>query len=156
MSTFDEIISLSLNGVISSPFLFYFLSVDPRWLYVALYSFLNIQIHDLIKIQSKKFNYEFLKRPIGAKNCDLFSMNGNVAGQPGFPSGHVTTAVSFFTGVGILFPEYRYSAIIGGTIYNILMVISRINKKCHTPLQTFAGATLGLLGTYLLNKVFFP
>ena len=40
--------------------------------------------------------------------------------------------------------------------YNILMVISRINKKCHTPLQTFAGATLGLLGTYLLNKVFFP
>jgi membrane-associated phospholipid phosphatase len=156
MSTFDEIITLSLNGVLAAPFLFYIYNNDPKWLYVALYSFLNIQIHDLIKSQSKKFNYEFLKRPIGAKNCDLFSMNGNVEGQPGFPSGHVTSAVSFFTGVGILFPEYRHSAIIGGTIYSILMVISRINKKCHTPLQTFAGASLGLLGTYLLNKVFFP
>ena len=61
MSTFDEIITLSLNGVLAAPFLFYIYNNDPKWLYVALYSFLNIQIHDLIKSQSKKFNYEFLK-----------------------------------------------------------------------------------------------
>jgi len=154
MSVFDEIISLSLNVVIIVPFIFYFYENYSRWLYIALYSFLNIQIHDTIKIFSRYFNYEFLKRPIGAKNCDLFSRNGNVAGCPGFPSGHVTSSVSFFTSIYLLFPEYRYYTIIGGTIYSLLMIMSRINKRCHTPLQTFAGASLGLFGTYFFFRLF--
>ena len=152
MSLVDEIISLSLNGIIIAPFLLYLFGNDNRWLYISLYGFINIQIHDIIKYISKKYDYEFLKRPLGAMNCDLFSRNGLVQGKPGFPSGHVTSTVSLFVGVALLFPEYRNYAIIGGTIYTILMAVSRINKKCHTPLQTIAGATLGLVGTYLLNK----
>lgn len=152
MSLVDEGISLSLNAIIVAPFLLYLFENDKRWLYISLYSFINIQIHDMIKIISKKYDYKFLKRPIGAMNCDMFSRNGLVEGMPGFPSGHVTSSVSFFVGIFLLFPEYRNYALIGGTIYSILMAISRINKKCHTLLQTIAGATLGLVGTFLLNK----
>ena len=152
MSLVDEAISLSLNGIIVVPFLLYLVGNDNRWLYISLYSFINIQIHDIIKIISKKYNYEFLKRPLGAMNCDAFSRNGLVEGKPGFPSGHVTSTVSLFVGMYLLFPEYKNYALIGGTIYSILMAVSRINKKCHTPLQTIAGATLGLVGTFLLNK----
>jgi membrane-associated phospholipid phosphatase len=152
MSLIDEAISLSLNAIIISPFVLYFYTKDSRWLYISLFSFTNIQIHDLIKLASLKYDYEFLKRPNGAMNCDIFSRDGLVEGKPGFPSGHVTSTVSLFTGVALLFPEYRNYAIIGGTIYTLLMAISRINKKCHTPLQTVAGASLGLIGTFLLQK----
>jgi membrane-associated phospholipid phosphatase len=152
MSLFDEIISLSLNGIIIFPFIFYFKSYDNRWLYIALYSFLNIQIHDIIKNISVYYDYDFLKRPFGAMNCDMFSRNGLVERQPGFPSGHVTSTVSLFTGIALLFPEYRNYAIVFGIAHTLLMAKSRINKKCHTVVQTIAGAFLGLVGTYLLNK----
>lgn len=153
MTLFDEIISLSLNGIIVSPIMMYMYTKDKRWLYIVAYSFINIQVHNIIKKVSINFDYEFLKRPKGAKNCDIFSRNGLVEGKPGFPSGHVTSTVSLFVGIALLFPEYRIHAITSGIIYSVLMAISRINKKCHTRTQTIAGAGLGLIGTILLNKI---
>ena len=61
----------------------------------------------MIKYISRKYDYEFLKRPMGAMNCDMFSKNGLVEGKPGFPSGHVTSTVSLFVGIYLLFPEYK-------------------------------------------------
>ncbi len=153
MSLFDEVISLSLNGIIVSPFFMYIYTKDKRWLHISIYSFINIQIHNIIKKISTKFDYEFLKRPIGARNCDIFSRNGLVEGKPGFPSGHVTSTVSLFVGLALLFPEYRIHAITSGIVYSVLMAISRINKKCHTITQTVAGAGLGIVGTIILNKI---
>lgn len=156
MSTFDEIVSLSLNGLIVSPVLLFFVTKDHRWLFILLYSIINIQVHDIIKSHSRKYDYKFLKRPIGAKKCDIFSRNGNVEGEPGFPSGHVTTTVSLFTGMYLLYPEYRTYIILNGTMYSVLMAMSRINKKCHTPLQTIAGGILGIFGTLFFNYFIHP
>lgn len=156
MSSFDEIVSLSLIPIIALPFGLYFYYKDKRWLYIALYGFIAIQIHSVIKRYSVNFNFEFLKRPADAKNCDLWSRNGNVGGKPGFPSGHVTSTVSFFASFYLLYPEYRTQTLIIGLTYTILMSLSRINKRCHTVLQTVAGAILGLITPYLMNKLISP
>jgi membrane-associated phospholipid phosphatase len=139
----DEIISQSLMLIIGAPYLLYIITYDTRWLHVIIYSTLAIIIHDIIKRLSIGSNLEFLKRPQGANNCDLCSKNGDQSGKPGFPSGHLTSTVSFFTSIYLLFPEYRTGSLWVGIIYTLLMAWSRINKKCHTLLQTIAGTVLG-------------
>lgn len=153
MSQFDEIVSLSLNIVVGAPYVLFLATYDYRWLYVGLYGIIPLQIHSIIKEISKNYNYEFLKRPKGAKNCDMFSRNGNQEGKPGFPSGHVTTSVTFFTAIAILFPEYKDISIIIGIIYSLLMARSRINKKCHTVLQTIAGGVLGVSAPVIIHNL---
>ena len=139
----DEIISQSLILIIGTPYLFYSFTFDSRWLQVILFSTITLFIHDIIKRQSIGSNLEFLKRPEGANNCDICSKNGDQSGKPGFPSGHVGSVVSFFTSVYLLFPEYRIGSLWVCILYTILMAWSRINKKCHTLLQTVAGTVLG-------------
>jgi len=153
----DEIISQSLFIVIGLPYLLFLITFDSRWLQVIIYSTVAIIIHDIIKRQSIGSNILFLKRPQGANNCDLCSKNGDQSGKPGFPSGHVTTAVSFFTSIYLLFPEYRMGSLIVGIIYTLLMAWSRISKKCHTLLQTIAGTVLGFgvsVGLELLRNLY--
>lgn len=147
----DEIISQSLFIIIGLPYLLYLITFDLRWLHVILFSTISILIHDIIKRLSIGSNLQFLKRPQGANNCDLCSKNGDQSGKPGFPSGHVTTAVSFFTSIYLLFPEYRMGSLIVGIIYTLLMAWSRISKKCHTLLQTVAGTVLGFSIPTLLS-----
>lgn len=151
---FDEIISQSLFFVLTSPFIFWVFSKDIKWLYIGIFVLIPLQIHSLIKIFSKNYNYEFLKRPPGAANCDLFSRNGNQSGKPGFPSGHMTSTVSFITGIYLFFPDYREWCINYGIIYIILMAMSRMNKKCHTLIQVIAGSILGFLSPIILKNIF--
>jgi hypothetical protein len=150
----DEFITQSLIVVIGMPYFLYILTFDYRWIKVIIYNLIAIFIHDMIKYYSIGLDYEFLKRPNGANNCDLCSKNGNQSGKPGFPSGHVTTVVSFFTSVYLLFPEYRMGSLLVGIIYTLLMAWSRISKKCHTLLQTVAGCILGFgvsVGLKIIN-----
>lgn len=139
----DEIISQSLMLIIGAPYLLLLITFDTRWLQVIIYSTIAIVIHDIIKGLSIGSKLEFLKRPLGANNCDICSKNGDQSGKPGFPSGHLTSTVSFFTSIYLLFPEYRMGSLLIGSIYTVLMAWSRINKKCHTLLQTVAGTVLG-------------
>jgi membrane-associated phospholipid phosphatase len=149
---FDEIISLSLIVIIAVPYIMLIKDMNIRWLYVILSIFIVERLQSIIKEHSKAYDYEFLKRPIGAQNCDLFSRNGLVEGQPGFPSGHVGGTVAFFMTVYLLFPEYRkywYFAV----VWTLLMMWSRISKKCHTLLQTIAGFGLGVIVPVMFSKL---
>jgi hypothetical protein len=139
----DEIISQSLILIIGTPYLFYAFTLDSRWLIVILFNIISLFIHDIIKGLSIRSKLKFLKRPQGANNCDICSKNGDQSGKPGFPSGHLTSTVSFFTSVYLLFPEFQKGSLLVGIIYTLLMAWSRINKKCHTLLQTVAGSVLG-------------
>jgi len=156
MSLIDEIISLSLVPIIGIPYIFFIVNQDKKWLFVALYSFIAISIHNLIKKVTPTKKFKFLQRPFGAYNCDLFSKDGNQTGKPGFPSGHVTSIVSFFVSIQILFPQYKNFTVPIGIIYTILMTVSRINKKCHTLLQTITGGVLGLITPIIVNLVIKP
>jgi membrane-associated PAP2 superfamily phosphatase len=144
MSLFDEIVSLSLLPIIGLPYINFLFAYDKRWLYIIISGIISNGIHYLIKKISLNYKYNFLFRPKGAYNCDLLSRNGDQSGKPGFPSGHVTSIVTFFTGISLLFPEYRKYSIPIGIVYTLLMTISRINKKCHSISQTIAGSLLGL------------
>jgi len=149
----DEFITQSLIVVIGIPYFLYLLTFDYRWIQVIMYNLIAIFIHDMIKKASIGVDYQFLKRPVGAINCDLCSKNGDQSGKPGFPSGHVTTAASFFTSIYLLFPEYKENAIWAGILYTILMAWSRISKRCHTLLQTIAGTVLGVGVSVGLHKI---
>lgn len=153
MSLISEVISLSLIPIIATPYILFIISHDKRWLLIALYSFIGVSIHSLIKKISPHQKYKFLQRPFGATNCDLFSRNGSQEGKPGFPSGHVTSIVSFFVSIYLLFPNYRKYTIPFGIIYTILMAISRINKRCHTLLQVICGALLGFIVPNIINLI---
>jgi membrane-associated phospholipid phosphatase len=153
INKFSELFSNSLIILIILPYLIYLINKDNRWLSIALYMFITNEIHSIIKKSSKNFNYEFLKRPIEAKNCSLFSNNLIQGGLPGFPSGHVASTVTFFTGIYLLFPEYRSKIILFGPILSLLMIYSRIQMKCHNLIQTIGGLFLGILIPLLLNKI---
>ena len=125
---FDEIISLSLIILIAVPYIMLIKDMNIKWLYVILSVFIVERLHAIIKEHSKAYDYEFLKRPIGAQNCDLFSRNGLVEGQPGFPSGHVGGTAAFFMTVYLLFPEYsKYSHL--GIAWILLMMFIKILQK---------------------------
>jgi membrane-associated phospholipid phosphatase len=72
----------------------------------------------------------------------------------GFPSNHVTKAVSFITLTYLFFPKYRKILRIVGPIYAILVIYSRMYLDCHTFIQGLAGVLLGFFGSKLLYKVF--
>jgi membrane-associated phospholipid phosphatase len=127
-------------------------SRDIRWFYtIVILGFVHI-IQVGIKYFTKPLNLKWLKRPDEARNCDLFSTNGKVAGQSGFPSGHVSEVTAFFVSIYFLFPQYRNYKYIG-IIWIALMIYSRIAKKCHTFLQTIAGLSLGIAVPLIILKL---
>jgi membrane-associated phospholipid phosphatase len=87
---------------------------------------------------------DWCRRPSGAANCDTWNRNGNQAGAPGFPSGHMTTTAAFWMGAFLLCPaEYCVYVVVFGTFAILLMALARMEKRCHTLLQVVAGTLLG-------------
>jgi len=94
--------------------------------------------------------YSFTKRPNGAKNCNMLNGGGDARLIPGFPSGHVSLVACFVT----LLHLYLGFPAIYGLLWVLVMMWSRIARKCHTLLQTFAGAISGFLVGYIWFKIF--
>jgi len=80
-------------------------------------------------------------RPHGARDCDAWAKNGNCEGQPGMPSTHAAFAtffaVFYFSQVGII---GRIALI----LYVILVIWSRLYKRCHTIGQVLVGTAFGI------------
>jgi len=138
-----ELISKSLILILILPWIMLIYSRDIRWVYIIII----LGFVQVIQLGIKKFTnlipLKWLKRPDGATNCNLFSTNGKVAGQSGFPSGHVSHVTAFFLSIYLLFPKYRKYKYIG-IVWIALTIYSRIAKKCHTFLQTMGGLCLGV------------
>jgi membrane-associated phospholipid phosphatase len=111
----------------------------------------------LIKYMFRQSSHEELKRPRGAKDCDIFCRDGNVAGRPGMPSGHMAS-LSFaivFMMLAIVRGSPMQTALFGflGLVYIVIMGMARYIKDCHTMGQIIAGAIWGAL---LAVLVYFP
>ena len=88
-------------------------------------------------------------RPALATKCDLFCVGGSIGGEPGFPSGHMSTTTVLVALLYVFFP-FMY-ILIGGGIWLGAMAWSRYVKHCHTPTQILGGTAYGLLIAFVIQ-----
>jgi len=98
------------------------------------------------------------KRPEGACGCDFFSLKGNVAGNPGLPSTHMSI-VSYFSFYNMLIintycsQQNRLTFHTLNLTFLILTGWSRYYKKCHNLEQISTGILLGSMYAYLFYLI---
>lgn len=83
---------------------------------------------------------EWCKRPQGARDCNAWNRGGPQRGA-GFPSGHTATAAAFWVGAVLLAPSWPMR--VTAALAIVAMAWSRLQKGCHTLLQTVGGGVLG-------------
>lgn len=81
------------------------------------------------------------RRPVGARNCDLWCVGGPAGGAPGFPSGHMTAATLLVSALWFRLQEPVVLWI--GVPWIVAMGWARWVKGCHSVLQIVVGAALG-------------
>lgn len=121
-----------------------------------VYLYIVLSFERVLKILFSHLSYDILKRPEGALNCGLLNDGGNVAGQCGFPSGHVITTSFYFY---LLFLENRYTKkkykkynyILFFLIHIpvFLVAYGRIMKNCHNLFQVCGGYIFGMFFAFL-------
>lgn len=91
------------------------------------------------------------KRPLGARDCNLFNCGGNAEHCSGFPSGHVASITLLME---MLLLRNNKTDLYNNIIYHIPIVLtaySRYMKKCHNIIQIFAGYLLGYCVAKILH-----
>lgn len=104
-------------------------------------------------IKSKYGNEGIGKRPEDARDCNMINKGGYSAFKPGFPSGHTTVIFMITTILGIEYlklTNYEFNKQPPIVLYLViglafLTPIARMRLQCHTFLQVFAGALLGIV-----------
>ena len=147
-----DIISLSVLLVYIIPSVFLIYSGNTLYLIILSGLIVNQAMNHLMK-SILGIRYNFCKRPKGAKDCDLFNKGGDAKLIPGFPSGHVSLVSCFVTMMLLFFGFNVYFALIG-LVWVLMMMWSRIQRNCHTLLQTLAGAISGFIVACLWYFIF--
>jgi membrane-associated phospholipid phosphatase len=81
-------------------------------------------------------------RPAGARGCGALCDGGAVGGEPGFPSGHMTTVTMFVTVMWLWISEWWVLA--AGGVWATAVAWSRWVKRCHSVLQIVGGTAFGV------------
>lgn len=141
-----DIVSLSLILLLAYPWVMYGTTFEDLYgLWGAGMLFTALMNH-VVKLLLGTRHPMFM-RPKGAHDCYLFNNGGDCGNEPGFPSGHVATSVSFFA-LGWLFTQH-IEYVVFGVVYTYAMCWSRVERECHTVLQTIFGVISGILFSYL-------
>jgi membrane-associated phospholipid phosphatase len=107
---------------------------------------------DFIKrLPYPRFLWDITRRPIGAKNTDYLSKNGECRKDaPGFPSGHMSSTAFTLSIMSLYFVKTP-----AGHMTNIVLVFlmawSRWFKGVHNLFQILAGLGHGCLCAYLTS-----
>lgn len=149
-----DYISVSNLCIVAYPFIDYLLTGSSMSAVLAIaITICHIVTVALKFITSKYFVHPMFLRPAHARNCDYMCRNGLVGGKPGFPSGHMSSTLAFFT--VILLYKFHYGsrsirsndvitvACIAGA-YSLVMGYARHLKGCHTMTQIVVGSVLGI------------
>lgn len=141
-------LSISMCGLFLIPIFLYLL--NPSMLHIK--GFIGIILTPFIADLIKKYiTISDYPRPDGAKDCDLFCMDGNQTGRPGMPSGHTATVV-FFTAYYFKETNNIYLKFLM-ILYTALIMLSRYLKRCHTINQIVGGTILGLIVAGILVRL---
>lgn len=89
-------------------------------------------------------------RPQGATGCDLLCRGGSAGGQPGFPSGHMTTATLLVS--ALWFHTGDQWTLWIGVPWIAAMAWARWSKRCHNWQQIVAGTILGSAAGWIISS----
>ena len=88
-------------------------------------------------------------RPKDAHDCNLWCNDGPQGGKPGMPSGHSSQAAFF---ASFYYHQTKNIWIRTGLIiYELLVILSRYQKHCHTIPQIAAGTLFGLFMSWCVR-----
>lgn len=142
-----DIISLTIMIPVIIPVLLYAAGYGPY--YGLLFS--GILAVNAVAAGIKELTGYWSPRPAGAAACDAFCIGPIVEGQPGFPSGHMTTITMF---IGSLWFQFHDTMILYiGVPWAIAMGWARVAKRCHTWFQVVGGLILGVSAAYGLHRI---
>lgn len=147
---FYDLVSVSIVGYICFPFLKFIESKETLYLVLGISILVVDYSTKAIKYFTKNI-HDIFKRPLGAYDCDIFCRNKLREGDPGFPSGHVTTMAFFTTFVYLQTKNMPFTYF--NIIWTLLVSLSRYKKKCHNEFQITAGIMYGCGCAFLLNNL---
>jgi hypothetical protein len=144
-----------LWNVLSVSLVLVFLAPWVMWLFFGDLAYAILGVCSLGVVLSTKVMKVWLGggggafgRPAGACTCDIMCTGGNVAGQAGFPSGHM--AVTAFV-IGALAMRFQGLSRAVAAVYIGSMGLARWSKRCHSWLQIVAGTLYGLSLAYVFH-----
>jgi membrane-associated phospholipid phosphatase len=138
-----NILSLAVIPYSVTPFLILYLT--DQWIY-GLWGILVLLASvttSALKGLTRDSSHVCLKRPTGAKDCNVLNNDGDREGEPGFPSGHCATTAAFWCGALLLAPSW--GLLLVGTLATGAMMWARMKKRCHTLLQVIGGCGVGVI-----------
>jgi hypothetical protein len=134
-------ISISFIGAFVIPVAVFVVKHDTYYLMLVAALFLaNLLVVALKEYFGRQGDFA---RPAAASGCDALCIGGDVGGQPGFPSGHMTTVTLFVVGMWL----HTRSAIVlwCGVPWMLAMAWARWVKSCHNWAQILGGIGVGTL-----------
>lgn len=138
-----DAVSMSFLAAFAGPALAWAVLHDPWWLWLLAGLLGANAVVAGIKESTRGATARWLKRPAGAASCDAFCSGGAAGGEPGFPSGHMTTVVLVVVGAWLRLR--RPWVLLVGVPWIVATAWARQAKRCHTLLQVVAGAGVGAM-----------
>lgn len=149
MEAVANIVSMSFLAAFLLPLIAYNKTDDVFFLYLpAGILIVNIAVDGIKRVLG---SVGVFGRPHAAIGCDLFCIGGPVGGQPGFPSGHVTTATMFVAAVWL--HTRAVWVLIVGIPWIAAMAWARWYKHCHNLPQIVGGVVAGCIGAVLMTSI---
>lgn len=157
-----DYVSVSNLALVCFPFLNFLITSN---IYYGVFCLAIILCHvitvGLKLFTSKTFTNPIFLRPRHARNCDYMCRNGLVGGKPGFPSGHMSSTLVFFTFIilyklkveGAQFADMISLTLVSAS-YILATAFARYYKGCHNITQIVAGSILGSTIGLIMFKVY--
>jgi membrane-associated phospholipid phosphatase len=141
-----DLISLSTAFLYAIPIIGYTLSGNILHIKAFVGLFVTMGLGESIKYFVIK---EASPRPKAARDCNLWCNDGPQGGKPGMPSGHSSQAAFF---ASFYYHQTKNVWIRTGLImYELLVILSRYQKHCHTIPQIAAGTLFGLFMSWCVR-----
>lgn len=108
-----------------------------------LYLFATLLVANVAVAITKIFfgNTSWRARPAAASGCDLLCIGGPAGGQPGFPSGHMTSVTFWVVATWLRTHDRR--VLWWGVPWIAAMAWARAAKSCHNWQQIVGGMVFG-------------
>lgn len=139
----SDLISILVVVFLSYPWILLLRTGNLLYAKWAAGMLINEMLNHAFKSAFGNLGLSAFMRPSKATNCNMFNQGGKVGGAFGFPSGHMSNTVCFFT-LGYLYTR-NTKMIYLGILAVLAMGWARLQKQCHNVVQLVGGALIGCM-----------